>query len=55
MQTLANNTANRTANRVPAAYLLPGYSLAVDRTGRVGEKTGRATLAQLVEQLIRNQ
>ncbi len=37
-----------------AAYLLPGASPVVDRSGQVGEKTRDATLAQSVEQLIRN-
>ena len=40
---------------VAAAYLLPGALSAVDRGGQVGENTQCATLAQLVEQLIRNQ
>ena len=52
MLNITDDTASRPR---AAAYLLPGGSPAVDRNGQVGEKTSDATLAQSVEQLIRNQ
>ncbi len=51
----ADCTAGRRAIGIAAAYLLPDRCLAVDRDGQVSEKPEHATLAQLVEQLIRNQ